>query len=100
MAFSGTSAVVPQCPQCRAALVSERDTDGRAYRRCPRCGWSDHDTGGFGTPASNELLREQTRAFQSRKRRKSAVRLLFSLLIWALIIGGALYALWIKGIIK
>jgi len=100
MASSRTAAVMPLCPQCRAALGTERAGDGRLFRRCPRCGWLDRDTGGAGTPASIEILREQTRALQSQKRRKSAVRTFFSLIIWAAIIGGVLYALWNKGVFK
>jgi hypothetical protein len=100
MASSRVAAVMPLCPQCRAALGTERAEDGRLFRRCPRCGWHDRDTGGAGTPASNEILLEQARALRSQRRRKSAARTLLSLIIWAAIIGGVLYALWNKGIIK
>jgi len=39
--------IIGICPQCRTMLVTEQNAEGRSYRRCPKCGWNDLETGGL-----------------------------------------------------
>jgi hypothetical protein len=47
------------CPQCRIPTETAVAPDGREYRRCGRCGWSDLDVaapGSFAAPAAQSAV--------------------------------------------
>jgi anaerobic ribonucleoside-triphosphate reductase len=55
------------CPQCHTSLQSERHADGHVYRRCPRCGWNDHDMAGYVPPTAQEEAEYQAKAAARKK---------------------------------
>jgi len=62
-----TTPMMGGCPQCRTPLQFEQAADGHTYRRCPRCGWNDHDLAGYTPPVAAEEAEYEAKSAARRK---------------------------------
>jgi len=64
MPADGKISILSSCPQCRTPTETAVAPDGREYRRCRRCGWSDLDVAApvaFAPPATGATVDSNAR---------------------------------------